>query len=88
MKRVLQYIMTLNQTQALVMPAGAEILRVGEIRGELRMWALADERQTETERRAFFLAGNGDYLPDNYGRYIGTVCVAGLPTIHVFEVRP
>ena len=75
----------LQPTVAFSMPGGAEILCVQNQNGLPQLWALVDP-EVKAELRGFTCYGTGHAVPDNPGRYIGTVQMhAGELIFHVFE---
>ena len=70
--------------QVLFIPAGAEILSVGEQGGEVKLWAKLDVR-SQTMRRKIIIRPTGhEFLEDN-GLFIGTVQVRDF-VWHVFDL--
>ena len=67
------------------MPTGARILSADEQHGQVCIWAEVDPAMDPEDRR-FSVYGTGHGLPDNPGRFIGTVKLAsGAFIMHVYE---
>jgi len=71
--------------QYVVMPIGAQILSVQEQHGSLVLWALVNPTAYDV-RREISMYGTGHAVPDEPGRYIGTVQQADGDLVwHFFE---
>ncbi len=67
------------------MPAGAVVLSAAAQNGDICIWALVD-RDAERNDRKFTVHGTGWVLPDEPGKFIGTVLLDdGALVFHVFE---
>jgi hypothetical protein len=76
MHTVWKYPFEVQDSFALLMPAGAQVLAV-QVQGDQPvLWALADPAGPR-EYRSFVLAGTGHPLPGEPGRYIGTFQLLG-----------
>lgn len=86
-KQIFKFKLATGSSNAIVMPAGAEIVHVHEQDNWPHLWAIVDSRQTETERRNFHVATTGSDIPDGFVRYIGTAHLnGGTFVVHVFEM--
>lgn len=87
MKRVYKYeIEALDIT--IQMPAEAQILHVAEQHGTMQLWAQIDPDRPLYPRR-FRTYGTGHDMPDNPGKFAGTMLVQdGNYVFHVYEVAP
>jgi hypothetical protein len=87
-RRVFRYALPIADAPGLMVPAAAEILSVGPPRDDsdrLDMWALVNVDHLE-EWREFRVVGTGNPMPDDCGRFVGTVTTHGGALIwHVFE---
>lgn len=86
MKKIFKYPIQTTDRQVLQMPAGAEILCV-QIQNNIPcIWALVDERYSNTER-VIFVFGTGNPIEVHPSlKYIGTYQLQGGAFIgHVFE---
>lgn len=73
-------------SESVSMPEGAEVLHVGEQYDVLCVWALCDPSREQVERR-FVVRGTGHSVPDERGRFLGTVLLLdGTLVLHVWEV--
>lgn len=72
-------------TTALNLPAGAEILHVGEQEGGVNIWALLDPSHPD-EERVFQIWGTGWQITVEPGQHVGTVQMRDGLVWHVFEV--
>ena len=72
--------------QAVAMPAGAEIIHVGDDPdGTLCLWALVDDDGRPVVDRDIVAAGTGGWVPnDRLLTHLGS-CVQGLLVWHIFE---
>lgn len=73
---------------ATMMPEGARILSVGEQGGGMFVWAIVDSEQSPTVPRRLRVYGTGHPMPDEPGKFLGTIHVndGGSPLVfHVFE---
>jgi hypothetical protein len=82
MKTVWKY--PLEPDAQVEMPKGAMILDVQTQAGTPTLWALVDPKAAKEIRR-FRTYGTGHDVPDNPGKFIGTVQIDWL-VFHVFEV--
>ncbi len=90
MTRILRYRLALADAVDVVLPKGAVVLSVGPPRDgadQLDMWAaVAEYPGLGQEARSFRLIGTGNPMPDDCGRFIGTVPLYnGRLIFHVFE---
>lgn len=83
MKTVHKY--TLDVETTLTMPKGAQLLYVGEQRGEPHLWAMHETTQP-TEERRFRIYGTGHEMKEWPKAYVGSIQTTGL-VLHVFEVN-
>jgi len=84
--RIWKYELNITDTQAVLMPAGAEILSVANQHGTLCLWATVDETAAGRSR-VIEVIGTGhviDLYESNRRRFIGTVLMDTL-VWHVFE---
>lgn len=88
MKRVYKYELPLMDLATIRLPKEAQVLSVGEQRGNLFIWALVDADETETRERTFRIAGTGHNLNlDYHDRFIGTVLMHNASLVfHIFEI--
>ena len=89
-RRIFRYRLPITDAPALHLPAGAEVLSVGPPRDgsdQLDLWAVIDASHLGFEEyRHFRVVGTGNPMPDDCGRFIGTVPThAGTLIWHVFE---
>lgn len=89
-RRVLRYRLDITDTVDIALPAGAVVLSVGPPRDgtdQLDMWAeVAEYPGLDQERRSFRVVGTGNPMPDDCGRFVGTVPLYnGQLIFHVFE---
>ena len=67
------------------LPRGAEILSVAVQRGVVCLWALVDPEQPREDRH-LVVAGTGQDVPDERGRFLGTVLLAdGDLVFHIWD---
>ena len=90
-RRIYRYRLPITDAPALQLPAGAAVLSVGTPRDgtdQIDMWALIDVQNLGLEQlREFRVVGTGNPVPDDCGRFIGTIPIRGGRLIfHVFEV--
>jgi hypothetical protein len=85
-----RYRLPLAEAPHISMPAGAEVLSVAVGRGGgqfIEVWARVDPSAT-TEPRAFRVVGTGHPMPDDTGRFLGSLQFdQGRFVFHVFEAR-
>jgi hypothetical protein len=90
-KRIYRYQLPVVDAPVLRLPLGAEVLSVGPPRdggGDLDVWALVNTEAVSI-RREFRVVGTGNPLPDDLGRFVGTVPLYdGALIFHVFEAVP
>lgn len=83
--RIWKWRLTVTDSQIILMPRGAKILDVQNVKGIASIWALCDPNM-ECEARQIEIYGTGNIVPDNPGTYIGTFQIAqGELIFHVFE---
>jgi hypothetical protein len=83
MKKIFKYTLYLCPKTEVYMPRGAKVLTV-QLQGEtIQLWALVDESK-DSELRIFNIYGTGHLMPDNPGKYIGTVQIDSL-VWHIFD---
>lgn len=91
-RRVFRYRLPIADSPIVVLPTGAEVLSVGpprDARDELDLWAVVDPTVVTEQDRRFRVVGTGNPMPDDCGRFVGTVPTHGGALIwHVFEVAP
>lgn len=80
--------LALERAQDIEMPAGAEILSIGNQRETICLWARVETEKTNKETRRFVIVGTGHGAPDAVGsKLIGVVMMQGGDLIfHVFEI--
>lgn len=78
-----KYPLFMGDEVAVMMPAGAKVLHVGEQEGGLTLWAQVDQSQP-FERRVFSIRGTGHPLGE-VGRFIGTVVMSYGLVWHIYE---
>ena len=84
MKTVYKYDVAMNDTSAIQMPAGAELLHVDVQHGSPKLWALVDT-EAPLELREFHMAGTG-WPADGFGKHVGTFTLQGGALVfHLFE---
>jgi hypothetical protein len=68
------------------MPEGAEVLSAGSQTGDdIHVWAKVDP-VSPSEKRRLYVVGTGHHLPENVGRFVGTVLLCdGRIVAHVFD---
>lgn len=85
MKRIFKYIMQ-TSTQSFAMPIGAKILQAHNQHDRVVFWAEVDIAQS-SELRKFTMYGTGHALPDDPGKYIGTVLIeTDFLVMHLYEI--
>jgi hypothetical protein len=89
-KTVFRYPLRLTGEPWLELPVGAQVLSVAAPRfgaeDHLDLWAAVDTSQP-VESRDFRIVGTGNPMPDDCGRFLGTVPTQmGRFIWHVFEV--
>jgi len=85
MKTIWKFEAPLTGVFSLEMPKGAEILSFQGQKDKLCIWAIV-ETDAQIERRRFCIGGTGYWLPENFGRYIGTTQTHGGDLVwHLFE---
>ena len=68
-----------------LMPAGAEVLSVGNQQEAAQVWAAVDD-EMPTNHRHFKLRGTGHPLTGDEGRFVGSFQLAGGRLVfHLFE---
>jgi len=86
MKKIYKY--PLTDIQSVVLPKGAQVLKVGMQGDQMMIWAMVDENPAEFIERKFEVLGTGDsfdYDKKNY-RYIDSIF--DRPFVwHVFEIN-
>lgn len=85
MKTVYKYLLNFPDGGEVLMPAGAQILRVELQNNTPCLWALVDSK-AETWVRKFRFFGTGEPIPEDVvpSRYIGTIFFHFL-VFHIFE---
>ena len=87
--RVFRYRLPITDAPTVNLPGDAQVLSVGPPRDgsdELDMWALVDLNRVFDTPRHFRVVGTGNPMPDDCGRFIGTVPTHGGSLVwHVFE---
>lgn len=90
-RRIFRYRLKITDAPEVLLPRGAQTLSVGPPRDgsdELDLWVLVDPNEP-VGLIEFRVVGTGNPMPDDCGRFIGTVPVLGGALIfHVFEVAP
>lgn len=87
MKRIYKYNLTSPGNTTLLMPTGAQVLKVAEQHGSICLWAMVDPGASEQER-LFTMIGTGWDLEDEFAdklEYIDTY-MSGPFVWHVFEI--
>jgi hypothetical protein len=94
-KAIWKYALNVDDSQELLLPAGAVILAVGaqsQTAQDLQLWAMVDQQATEhpPQPRTIRIYGTGHAIADDLNlRHIGTVIRhMGILVWHVFEVLP
>lgn len=76
----------LKDTQTIEMPFGAEIICVQVQHDAITLWAIVEEKNTDTEDRTIEVYGTGHPMTNHHRDYIGTIQFQGGGFIfHVFE---
>ncbi len=85
--RIWKWAIQITDRQAVMMPAGAQVLTVQMQGHHPQLWALVDETQdTPLTPRAFAIYGTGNPMPEDPGRYIATFQTHGGDLVwHAFE---
>jgi hypothetical protein len=77
---------TLQDVTFLTLQPGAELLHVHEQNGGIRLWVLVDPELPRTVLHQFDVYGTGHVMPNNPGKYIGSVHLQNIRLVfHVFE---
>jgi len=84
-KRIWKYPLRVTDSQTITIPKGSEILSVQEQAGNPTLWVLVDDRLVTYSRRTFRIYGTGHALPEDPGKFIGTVQLNNARVWHVFE---
>jgi len=88
-RRIFRYRLAITDAPTVIMLTGAEVLSVGPPRDstdQLDPWAIVDALVGTEEVREFRIVGTGHQMPDDCGRFIGTVPTHESKLIwHVFE---
>lgn len=83
--RIFKYPLPVRTPAEVSMPEGAKVLCVDVQYGEVMLWARVDENAPEEVRR-FRTVPTGQPIPEEAGRYLGTVIlVRGSIVLHIFE---
>lgn len=89
-RRVFRYRLDIADRPTVELPIDAEVLSVGPPRDgsdQLDLWALVHVDEPQTVPSHFRVVGTGNPVPDDCGRFVGTVPTHGGALIwHVFEV--
>jgi len=88
MKKVFKYELNALRVQHRPLPAGAEILTVGQMGGSIFVWALVDPHAQGYDDHVLEVYGTGHEIEKPEGlRYIGTTFdTNGSPLVfHIFE---
>lgn len=83
-----KYTLTLDDFQTVIMPTGANIIRVAEQQGKLCIWAEVDPEASKHLRK-FMIVGTGRPLPPPSAKrvHIDTVVMpGGNLVVHVYEL--
>lgn len=90
--KIYRYRLSITDEPRVLMPHKAQVLSVGPPRDEgddLDLWAIVDPHDTDLVLREFRAVGTGNPMPEDCGRFVGTVPVYGGTLIfHVFEADP
>ena len=86
MKIIYKYPLKTIDLQSIILPIGAEILKIQVQHGEPQLWALVDSENL-SETRFFETFGTGHPIDDSVERkYVGTYQISnGNLVFHVFE---
>lgn len=85
MKRIFKYGLEMDYKQIVRMPAGAQVLHVGEQQGDLFIWAIVDDEEKATHNLSVMIIGTGNKCDVNQYKHLGTVITqAGMYVWHVF----
>lgn len=76
----------LNLDGVVYLPANARVLSVQMQNNEPMVWALVDTDVKSKENMRLNIYGTGHSLPENPGRFIGSIqSTSGLFVFHVFQ---
>lgn len=85
-QKIYKYPIEIEDEVSVEMPLGAEILCVQMQGGHPCIWALVDADEVGKQVKGFIWRGTGHTMPDNHGKYVGTVQLHGGSLIfHLFE---
>ncbi len=85
MKSIWKFQLDVTDRQVLCVPKGMKILSVRTQRETPCLWALVDP-DAKSVPLTIYVYGTGHPVPDNPGRFIGTVFLSGRSLVfHVFE---
>lgn len=79
-----KYAISMTETQVIQMPAGAQILHVGQQQRNLCLWAMVDP-QFPCEDRTIEIVGTGNPMASRRRKYLGTAWIDPF-VWHVFEL--
>ena len=84
MKQIWKWPLELTRDQTIAAPAGTRLLAVGDQGGRLMVWGEVVVDHADRVRIDLAIYGTGHALPDNPGRYLGTV-LQGAFVWHVYD---
>lgn len=85
MRTIYKYPIPLCDTSYIELPQNAQVLTVGVQYGDLYLWAAVDPEEP-LRKWKFSVYGTGRQIPDNPGKYLGTVQLnGGAFVFHVFQ---
>ena len=74
----------INQKGTTELPAGAELVHVGQLNKDYVVWAIVDDSEEMLTRRKLRIYDTGQPLPVDCGKYLGTIYAYGIER-HVFD---
>lgn len=83
MSVTLEFPLTADEEQTIDMPAGSELLHVGTVGDEARLWVFVPSPDGPLLPRVILTYPTG---ADVRGRYLGTYQLSGV-TLHVFDPK-
>ena len=84
--KIFKTVLDLEDTQRIDLPMGATLLTVQTQNGKLCLWYECYEKAL-MQKRVIAIFGTGHPMPDNPGKYIGTVQLSdGGLVFHVYDL--
>lgn len=84
--RIYKYVLELAEVQAVTMPEDAEILKVGEMNGDICVWVRFEViNQAQQGQRRFKIIGTGDVY-DESGIYLDSIIARSGYVWHIFDM--